>query len=353
MIGHRLVGNLKAQLGQKPNMTEKELAEWAKKILQQIRQEYRRMADALASEKRETWSTILEGREGLIRDPYVLTLTRLYNSLLESEENSDADIEAFLPNFEIWNNWLRHVKGVGPIMGAVLISEVDPVIAENPSKLHKFAGLDVVNEVDGRGRSKRKEHLIEITYTNRKGQEATRLGITYNAFFKTKMYVLAGSFLRIKEGHYRKIYLDAKNRYENHERYGVATEKGNTDAHPFGTPVDHRHKMALRKMIKQFLDDFLFAYREQLGLPNRPTYAQSFLAKAPHSGVSADLQRLAKGRLENGEMTEEELAKVGGFDDDLDLTPEERAEYSRLADEAIAKAQRDAATGENDADSTT
>ena len=52
-------------------------------------------------------------------------------------------------------------------------------------------------------------------------------------------------------------------------------------------------------------------------------------------------------------MTEEELAKVGGFDDDLDLTPEERAEYSRLADEAIAKAQRDAATGENDADSTT
>jgi len=114
--------------------------------------------------------------------------------------------------------------------------------------------LDVA--ADGRGRSRRKEHLIDVQYADSNGEEQTRQSITFNPFLKTKLIgVLGPSFLRCgPDNQYAKIYYDYKRRLENHATYRDVS-KG------------HRHSMAIRYMIKRFLADLYAAWRPLEGLP--------------------------------------------------------------------------------------
>jgi hypothetical protein len=52
-------------------------------------------------------------------------------------------------------------------MAGVILSEIDITKAEYPSSLHKYAGLDVAG--DGQGRSRKKEHLEESDYIDKDG----------------------------------------------------------------------------------------------------------------------------------------------------------------------------------------
>lgn len=119
-------------------------------------------------------------------------------------------------------------------------------------------GLDVAE--DGRGRTRKQEHLVDRQYTDKNGNEATRKSITYNPFAKTKlMGVLAGSFLRCASP-YAKVYADYKQRLEHHPAHKEKT-------------VAHRHQMAMRYMAKQFLVDLHAKWRALEGLEVTQPYA--------------------------------------------------------------------------------
>jgi len=258
--GNRIVANFHAKLGREPGQKIEEMDAESKKILEQLVDEAKLITTAIA-EKRSHVDTVIKKHEGIIDDEIEYELVIDYLVLLETEERYTKTIEKAVKQFPIWQYFLSNVKGCGPIMAAVIISELDPHKARHVSSFWKYAGLDVVN---GEGRSRKKEHLTEIEYVNKNGELATRKSLTFNPFLKTKLIgVLGPSFLKSKSP-YSTIFYDYRNRLENHPKHKDKTR-------------NHRKNMAMRYMIKMFLKDLWIAWRTLEGLPIEPDYAEAKL----------------------------------------------------------------------------
>ncbi|GAG18334.1 unnamed protein product, partial [marine sediment metagenome] len=150
--------------------------------------------------------------------------------------------------------------------------------ARYPSSLWKYAGLDVAS--DGRRRSRRKEHLVTVQYTDKNGEPAERQSITFNPFLKTKlMGVLGPSFLRAgqDDNPYAAVYYDRKHRLESHAKYGTLNDgKKDEDGRIIASKL-RRHNQALGVMLKQFLVDLYAKWRELEGLPVSVPYHEAKL----------------------------------------------------------------------------
>lgn len=266
--GNRIVANFKAQLGQAPGTKEDELTDEAKSILENFRDEYDLIADAIVEGgiKRIT-DKIFVGRK-LISNSAIYTLVRSYVHLNNDEDDQFKEIGKIVKKEPIWEKFLVSVRGCGPTMGAIIISEIDISKSTYPSSLWMLTGLDVAP--DGRGRSMRAEHLVDRTYIDKNGEEKTKKSITFNPFLKTKMMgVLASSFIK-SGGHYSEIYYNYKNRLSN--RPDLSEEsKG------------HIHNMALRYMVKMFYIDLYREWRTLEGLPVAPPYHVAKLGMRDHS----------------------------------------------------------------------
>ena len=256
--GNRIVANWKVKAGQTPGEKEDVMDDEGKKLLQIIRLSYTRITDGLVNlptSKRFTG-------DGVIDDYTELCLVSQYITLEKQEKEHFAKLRIIIQEHPLWKNFLVNVRGVGPAMASVIISELDPHKAKYPSSFWKFCGLDVCE--DGKGRSRRKEHLRTIEYTNKEGKPAERQGITFNPFIKTKMMgVLASSFLRAG-GEYADIYNAYKTRLMNHPVHAEKTKI-------------HRHNMAMRYMCKCFLLNLHMAWRKLEGLPVSVPYAEAKL----------------------------------------------------------------------------
>ncbi len=273
-MGNRIVGNFKVKLGQKPGEKEEEIEEDAKAVLADLRMRYKKLTDGVKTFPRQA---AFEGDE-VISTYTELCLLAQYVGLEKAETEHFTRLGKILTEFPIWNEFLLDVKGVGPAMAGVIISEFDIHKARYPSSMWAYAGLDVAS--DGRGRSKKKEHLKEHDYTDKDGKPATKMGITFNPFLKTKLVgVLGSSFLRTGESPYAALYYAYKHRMESHVRYGVQNDKVKDDAGHALTSKLRRHNMAIRYMIKMFLVDLYKAWREIGGLPVAPPYSEAKLGR--------------------------------------------------------------------------
>lgn len=365
MVGNRLVANFKAKLGQEPGEKEETIEEDGKQILANLREAHARITDGVAKDfvKKKDF----EGDE-VISSFTELHLVGYYLSLVKAEAGLFKAVQQELDTLPIWTEFLKDIKGIGPAMAGVIVSEFDIRKAKYPSSLHAYAGLDVVgswklrdvefvsgdraaatawteddnvpetkpfvNRVDhvnataaeegpqktvdhseettqirwtlsvlfpsptftvlGKydweckgGRSRRKEHLREVEYIDKNGNPATRVGVTFNPFLKTKlMGVLAASFLKIgpDRSPYAKAYYDYKNRMENHVKYGVEHDK---DKERPEASKGHRHNMAMRYSVKLFLIDLYKAWRALEGLTVHPPYAEAKL------GITHGEERMA------------------------------------------------------------
>lgn len=253
--GNRIVEQFRSKLGLSPGEKEGDDKE-AKKLLDDIRADYDRITDGIVNLPRP--STFKGG--SIISEYTELVLVAQYVELLRQEERHFRRIGNVLLGFQIYTSFLQGVRGIGPAMAGVLISEIDIHKAEYPSSIWRYAGLDV--GPDGRGRSRRSEHLIEVSYTDSNGDEKTRNAITFNPFLKTKITgVLATSFLR-SASPYRAIYDGYKHRLE-------------TDPAKADWTKLHVHNASLRYMVKQFLVDLYREWRTIEGLPVAPPYSEA------------------------------------------------------------------------------
>jgi len=260
--GNRIVANVRVRLGQAPGQPTEDISEEGKQLLKEMRDEYCLITDGLTTAKARKKAKELEAKPGIISDAFEFELVGYYDVMCSEEDSLAAGIKKLVEFFPIWDGFLLDVRGCGPAMAAVIISELDAAKARHVSSFWKYAGLDVAE--DGLGRSRRAEHLIDVEYTNRKGEFATRKGITFNPFLKTKLIgVLGTSFLRLG-GEYRLIYDGYKHRLETNPAYADLS-KG------------HRHNMAIRYMIKIFLKDLWLAMRTLEGLPITQDYAEAKL----------------------------------------------------------------------------
>lgn len=281
MMGNRIVGNFKARLGQTPGMPESELTDDAKEILAALRAAHDRITDAIVGFPKQDQ---FDGDE-VISSYAELCLVNQYIALESAELSLFGRLTQVLETFPIFNEYLLGVKGVGPRMAAVLISEFDPAVARHVSSFWKYAGLDVAP--DGRGRGRYKEHLVKRAYTTTDGTEEERDSITYNPWLKTKlMGVLAKQFLRNKSP-WSEVYYDYRHRLECHAKYGIHNDKAKDDDGKRITNKGRRHEMALRYMIKMFLAELWVTWREMEGLPVTKPYAEAVLERESHGQVNA------------------------------------------------------------------
>jgi len=264
--GNRMCANFKAKLGQKPSEKEDTIDEKGKEILKQIRHSYKKITDKVKTFPRQA---TFKGDQ-IISSFTELCLVAQYVSLESQEDSHFLRLGSMLNEYPIYTEYLKGVKGVGPAMAGVLISEIDIERCQYPSSLWKYAGLDVAE--DGRGRSKKKEHLVSTKYVNKDGEDAIKLGITFNPWLKTKLIgVLASSFLKAGDNEFSQVYRDYKNRIENHPDH-IEKTKG------------HRHNMAMRYMIKIFLLKFHMTWRAIAGLPVSTSYCEGKLGKVHKVG---------------------------------------------------------------------
>lgn len=262
--GNRICASFRHKLGLDSSQAEEE-NEKANDLLNDLRAEYKRITDGV---KRITKH--FKSDSQLITTRGELALLESYEHQLEAERIHEKAILDELERTPIWTQYLKGIRGIGPLMAAVIISEVDIEKAVTVSKLYKYSGLDVVlveneaGEMVGEGRSRKRHHLMPKSYTNRNGDIVETVGISFNPFLKTKLVgVMGGCFIKSKNS-YSDIYYNYKFRLEN-----MPIHKDKTKA--------HRHNMAMRYMVKQFLFDLYKAWRELEELPVRDSYAEGKL----------------------------------------------------------------------------
>lgn len=258
-MGNRIVGTFKVKLGQEPGMPEDSIDAEGREILDKLRKHFKLITEGVT--KFPTRAKF--NADGVIDTYTELCLIAEYVELDDQEKKHFRRLTSVLEEFPIYVEFLEPIKGIGPAMAGVIISEIDISKAQYPSSLWKYAGLDVAP--DGKGRSRKAEHLIDRVYTNKDGEEATRKSITFNPFLKTKLVgVLAGSFLKATPNPYRDIYDGYKHRLEQHPAH-IEKSKG------------QRHNMAMRYMIKMFLINLHMKWRALEGLPVSLPYHEAKL----------------------------------------------------------------------------
>jgi Transposase IS116/IS110/IS902 family len=294
-MGLRLCANFRSRLkdevpeDSKPeDGDETEMGEAAIKVIDRLRDSYKRLTDGVA---RNRTLPSVQGFTGdaLISDHAELVLVDQYIAIEQQESRQFRQMQGMLDQIPIYKTYLSEQRGVGPAMAAVLISYLDPRKARSISSFWKYAGLDV--GPDGAGRSRRKEHLVEREYVNKAGKTATRMGITYEPFLKTKLTgVLGTSFLR-SGSPWRKVYDDYKHRLESdptREKVTVAEwkKRNNNEENVRNVWTPGRiHRASLRYMIKMFLADLWVKWRELEGLPVTEPYSVAKLGNRPHKAA--------------------------------------------------------------------
>ena len=263
--GNRIAAIFKEYLGIEPGEKFENADEDAKKVLKQVKDDYDLVCEGYAEKlnKRNFKPT------KLITTWAEFELISSYFDLLQTEKLFFKALEASIESVPIYTEYLKDIYGVGPAMAGVLISEIDIEKTTYVSSLWKYAGLDVAE--DGRGRGRYKEHLIDREYVNKKGEVKTKKSITFNAFLKTKLYVLGTSFLKQnpEKCKYRVIYDNYKHRLQNRPDCKDYTKA-------------HIHNMAIRYAIKIFLQDLWVVWRKMEGLPTPDPYREAKLGMPPH-----------------------------------------------------------------------
>ena len=279
--GLRLCGNFRARLIESDpddDEADLELSTEAIKVIDELKASYRRLTDGVARNRTLPEESGFSG-DALISSFTELVLVSQYIDLESQEGKQFRQMQSTLDVIPIYQAFLQHERGIGPAMAAVLITYFDPAKARHVSSFWKYAGLDVAP--DGAARSRRKEHLIDRTYTTRNGVEATRLSTTYNPWLRMKLLGgLAPSFLRSASPR-RALYDNYRNRITTDMNRHKVTVVEWKRAFRAGEDVKNLwppgriHKAALRYMIKIFLVDLWTKWREIEGLPVSPTYNEA------------------------------------------------------------------------------
>lgn len=296
-VGLRLCANFRNKLkepepeqspeGEEEAPTKSELSEEAKKVVDQLKDSYKRLTDGVARNRR------LPAEKGFKGDELISTFTELvlvdqYVRIEKDERIQFDQFENVLEKMPIWNLYLKDQVGIGSAMAAVLISYFDPHKAHHVSGFWSYAGLDVA--ADGKGRSRRKEHLIDREYRTKEGKIATRKSVTYNPWLKSRLLgALAISFMRTKNCPWRQVYDGYRHRLETDPNRNRVTSaqykaafKAEQDVTQMWTPL-RIHRASLRYMVKMFLIEFWTKWRELEGLPVTAPYHE---AKLGHRHVA-------------------------------------------------------------------
>lgn len=277
-----------------------EVDQEAQEIIDMLRASYRNLTEGVAKNRTIPMEKKFKG-DSLITDYAELVLVDQFMEIEKREKAQFRALNGMLAKVDIFNSYLKHQIGIGPAMAAVLIAYLDPRKAHRISGFWSYCGVDV--GPDGRGRSRRAEHLIDREYTKRDGTTGTKKSVTFNPWLKSRLLgVLCGSFLRLGSS-WRRQYDNYKHRINSDPRRIKVTamnfikafdsiKKTGSWTTPEGVEVldatilwtpKRVHSAAMRYMLKMFLADLWVKWRTLEGLEVTPTYAEEKLGHV-HGG---------------------------------------------------------------------
>jgi hypothetical protein len=296
--GLRLCANFRDKLKESGEIAadadDEELSEKAQKIIDVLKADYRRLTEGVARNRTLPRREGFVG-EGVISDFTELVLVHQYEQLERQEREHFRHIGEALESLPIWTDWLEGQRGIGPAMGAVLVTSFDVHKAVRPSQFWAIAGLDVgpgiATDPDHHlARSRRKEHLVEREYKARDGSTKKKMSTTFDPWLQSRMLgVLGGSLLR-SSSPYRKHYDQYRHRIEtdpNRRKGTLADKKKDRQNGIIDESIWHPlriHRASMRYMVKYFIADFWRAWREIEGLPVVPWYHEA--KQGGHTGRS-------------------------------------------------------------------
>lgn len=193
----------------------------------------------------------------------------------EAEKKLAKQLKEEIKEIPVYEIFLKNVKGIGPLIAAVIISEFDIHKANTVSKLWQYSGLNPGQVKGTKSKGSKKDGTYE-TYKTEQTVKGDRLTAGYlspfNIFLRTKLVgVLATSFIKCGSP-YREYYDNYKHRLENEKK----TVEGGEKAWCEETKA-HRNNAAKRYMIKMFLKDLYVAWRTIEGLEVRAPYQEQYL----------------------------------------------------------------------------
>jgi hypothetical protein len=229
---------------------------------------------------------------------------RIANDARQQEKKIEKMLRKTLKRFDIYNNFLKEVKGVAEIAAAHILSEFDIYKATTVSKMWQYAGLNpgLVRGKKRIAKSKYKKEMGEIidqmkniktgetdyiiqTEDSIKGDRATPGYILpYNKNLRTRLFVMGTGFIKAQNSYALEFYYPYKRRLEQSQQMTKEVKKG-------GKVIDimwkeatpgHRNQAAIRYMIKMFIKDLYVAWRDIEGLEIREPYNVEYLGNDRH-----------------------------------------------------------------------
>lgn len=154
--GNRLTMSFYVQLGIKPSESPDSAGKDEKKMIDILKQEYKRITDGVAENNKSIKKTIsdLQGKkDGLkyVRSEADYKLIDSYMLLLKSEEESIKVLDRYVKDHPLWDAFFANIKGCGTLMSAVCIAYLDPYKARHVSCFFRYCGLDTVQDEDKDG----------------------------------------------------------------------------------------------------------------------------------------------------------------------------------------------------------
>lgn len=196
----------------------------------------------------------------------------------------ESAMTAQLKQIPVYQHFLRHVFGVGPVVSAYLVSEIDIHRAVKSSALRRFCGLAVIN-----GRLERRTKGVKSGYSS---EMRTRLYQAFSAMWKNGIG-------KGKTCKYLQIWIDAK-----HRKMQMATDgKIQNGTGKTVSAKGYAHSYGWHKAADVFIEDLYVVWRALEGLDVWPSYYAAKLGYEHGGKISVN----APKRL----TAEEALAIVG------------------------------------------
>ena len=202
---------------------------------------------------------LLSGK--IMPDPSIEPMVNYYKNLEKTEDELTKSIGSWITHFDIYNDYLKHIRGIGPILSANLISMISPIDKfPKPSMLVAYAGLSgqyyeqecenghklissspksvcpvfLTESKDICGGKIIKSIMVKGVMARKKGYH-----ILGNTKLKTTLFKIASSFEKqsSEKSQYRILYDVKKAEYNSRD----------------GMTKGHARMMALRYIEKRFL----------------------------------------------------------------------------------------------------
>lgn len=244
-------------------------------------------------------------------DAHRVFLGKTSEGLEGLEKESFREVKRILRQVPIYTTWLDQQKGVGPAMAGVLVSYFNPYKAPTPSSFVAFAGLSV-DVRDGRAARRRrgekanfnpflKAKMLEVlgssflkanspwryfydNYLKRKQHQVVDVCMACQG--QGKVVATACVSCKASQGYNQKVCACGSDAWEKSSAARCQNCAGTGGPAPWGASKKHRHRAAMRYMVKMFLVEFWLQWRALEGLPLRSSYASEMLNRPHHDDLT-------------------------------------------------------------------